>query len=255
MKYPIFIPSLGRWESCLTARLLLKDKIDFLLVVEEKEFEKYVKAFGQTHVLSLGGSDYGDVSYARNWIKERAQSLGFKRHWQIDDDIAGFMHVRNRVTLSESTDEILSAAENFVDHFTNVAQAGFSSSVFGRLATKPFTVNQLPYTCMLIKSDLPFTFTPFTVEDLDFTLQILSAGMCTVQFHMFLFKWSTTGTKKGGYTELNMNGGVLTRQQNTVNRWPSILSRIVKGTKGGTTRVYTNQVWKKFTQRPIKVCG
>ncbi len=249
-KYPIYIPSRGRAHTNLTANLLVKENIPFYLVVENKEYELYASKYGVDKVLNLNGSDFGDVAFARNFIKDHSTALGHARHWQIDDDIAGMMSVKDRVTLSENTDEILSGAEFFVDQYRNIALAGFSSSVFGKLATKPYAVNRFAYTCMLIENGNPFRYTKGTEEDLDYNLQVLTSGLCTLQFSMFLFKWSTTGTRAGGYTDLNAQGKRLNRQTATMAKWPKLLSKIVE--KGDGHRIVTNTVWKNFTQPLVR---
>jgi hypothetical protein len=45
MTYPIYIPSKGRYNNCFSANLLIEEKIDFNLVVQEKEYELYKNHF------------------------------------------------------------------------------------------------------------------------------------------------------------------------------------------------------------------
>jgi hypothetical protein len=238
--YPIFIPSRGRYENNITANMLLNVCLPFYLVVEAKEYQAYVDKFGKKRVLNLGGSDYGGVEFARNFIKKYAkEKLKAKRHWQLDDDIGGLMEVQNRVTLSTDVIRILTKAETFVDQFKNIAIAGLSSNVFGRLSEQPVKFNKFAYTCMLIKSDLPYEWIKGVEDDLDFNLQCLTAGWCTVQFSMFLFKWTTTGTLAGGYTDLYAEGRRLKRQQNTLRKWPQYLTKLAPKSSGGY-RIVTN---------------
>ncbi len=248
MKYPIYIPSKGR-PNGFTAKLLLDAKLDFFIVVEKQDFEAYKKLYGK-RVLNLKGDNFGCVSHARNFIKAHAANSKAKYHWQIDDDIKGFMQVKNRETLSEDTDFILSSVDKFVDKYSNIGMAGLSSSVFGRLIPHAYKVNKFAYTAMLIRSDLPFNFVPGTEEDLDFNLQVLTNKLCTVQFSEFLFKWSTTGTKPGGYTEINKEGRRLQRQKATVRRWPQFYFEI-EHKKDDLYRIVTNNVWKNFKHNLI----
>ena len=39
--YPVYVISKGRYDACLTANFLLKDQVDFRIVVEPQEFDKY----------------------------------------------------------------------------------------------------------------------------------------------------------------------------------------------------------------------
>jgi hypothetical protein len=44
-RYPIYIPSKGGADNCLTAKVLLRDKVPFFLVVEPQEVEAYQRNF------------------------------------------------------------------------------------------------------------------------------------------------------------------------------------------------------------------
>lgn len=250
LKYPVYIPSKGRFKNNLTANLLLKYKIPFYLVVEKNDYNSYSANFSRENLLCLESSDYGCVSHARNFIKNHANAAGYKYHWQMDDDIRGFIEVKGRSTITDDAISILSDVERFSDQYSNLAITSLNSDVFGRLATKDFDVNKFAYTCMLILSNAPCTFTPGTEEDLDFNLQCLTQKLCTVKFNKYLFRWSTTGTREGGYTELNANGKRLARQMKTIYRWNTLLKKLEKKQDG--FRIVTNQVWKHFKHPLIK---
>lgn len=245
LRFPIFIPSLGRHDSNLTARMLLKAGIPFKLVVESHEVELYTKAFGKEYVMPLPGKGYGDITFARNFIKAHANSQGYEYHWQMDDDISTVMKVRNRQTLTKDTRTVLCEVEDFVTNYEDVAVAGLDSSVWGRMKEKELTVNQLAYTIFLVKSDLPFEYRK-GIEDLDFTLQCLTKGWSTIQFHKYIFAWQTTGKRKGGLTEINKDGRMKARCEMTMKYWPQLLTKLAPKSNGGY-RIVTNQVWKRFT--------
>ena len=44
-KYPVYVISKGRADTCLTANFLLKDKVNFRLVIEPQEYDKYAKHY------------------------------------------------------------------------------------------------------------------------------------------------------------------------------------------------------------------
>ena len=75
-QYPIYIPSKGRAEQCLTARCLVNDGVPFKLVVEEQEFDQYAERYGEKNLIVLPFSNQGSVIPARNWIKEHATVEG-----------------------------------------------------------------------------------------------------------------------------------------------------------------------------------
>ena len=88
VNYPIYIPSKGRAEKCITADMLLNDDIDFKIVIEEQDYDSYEKKYGKNKLLILPFSDLGLGAYpARNWIKNYAYSKKQKFHWQLDDDL------------------------------------------------------------------------------------------------------------------------------------------------------------------------
>jgi len=246
-RYPIFIPSKGRFENNLTAKMFLNADIPFRLIVEKKDEYEYRKRYGDESVISLPSSDYGGVWVARNYCKQIATQLGSRYHWQIDDDIKSLMKVENRIVLTRDAGQILSEIENFVDKYSNLAITGLASSVFGRLATTEFTINKFAYTCALFNTGLPYYWRCDIEDDLDYNLQCLTNGWCTVQFQRYLFEWSTTGVRPGGYTEIYAEGKRLLRQRATLEMWPEILPREL-APKGDNYRIITNHIWKGFKQ-------
>jgi hypothetical protein len=73
-KYPIYVISKNRVDVCYTAKFLIKDDMDFKLVVEPQEAQKYKSKFGENRVLILPFSNLGKGSIpARNWCWEHAK--------------------------------------------------------------------------------------------------------------------------------------------------------------------------------------
>ena len=50
-KYPIYIPSKGRWESRYTVRALQRINVPFKVVVEPQEFDNYAAVIDAKHLL------------------------------------------------------------------------------------------------------------------------------------------------------------------------------------------------------------
>ena len=46
-RYPVYIPSKGRADRCLTANFLDRDQCPFTLVVEEEEVDEYAERYGR----------------------------------------------------------------------------------------------------------------------------------------------------------------------------------------------------------------
>jgi hypothetical protein len=78
-----------RFERCLTALCLERDKVPFKLVIERQEMKEYAGRFGEERILLLPFQDRGLIA-ARNWIKDHAKSSGAERHWQLDDNMLHF---------------------------------------------------------------------------------------------------------------------------------------------------------------------
>lgn len=221
--------------------------IKYFLVVEDQDYANYVEAFGSKKVLKLNGSNFGCVAHARNFIKNHALINGHEYHWQMDDDINKIYYHSGGTELSNDVNFVMSNVEKFIGRFKNVGAASLSASAFGKLATKPYSINNLPYTVSIIRSDLPYQYTPGMVEDLDFAFQILSSKYwCTIRFSAFLFAWKGTGTRKGGYTEIDANEGRKQRQQALINKWPQMDMSIIQKYKASSLK--TAHIWRRFTQ-------
>jgi len=68
VRYPIYIISKGRAYNPITAKMFLKENIDFTIAVEPQEYDEYCKTIPQKYVRSLPFKNLGLGSYpARNW--------------------------------------------------------------------------------------------------------------------------------------------------------------------------------------------
>jgi len=252
MKYKIYIPSRKRYEKNLTADLLLGHGIDFKLVVEKNDYEEYYKKYG-SKVLCLEGSDYGGVDYARNWIKKYSKSQGEKKHWQLDDDIrCMYILDEDKKLIKTNPVDVLKNCEKITDEYLNVAISGLAASTFVRFSTKPYEVNKFAYTCFLVRND-DYSWDNNVEDDLDYNLQVLTKGDCTLKFNKYCFAWSTTQSIKGGYTDLYEDGKRLIRMKNTLKKWTIIPGITQKGKIKGQYRLITNNIWKNFKTELIKI--
>ena len=205
-RHPIYVPSKGRWDSRKTHRTLTHMGVFHRVVVEPQEYDKYAGVMDPSILLTLPERKPGDgLHTTRNWIWEHALSEGAEWFWQIDDNIEGFHRLNNNVKVPTPTGTIFRLAEDFVDRFENVAQAGFQYYMFipRKQAHKfpPIYLNNRIYSCTLNRADLPFRYRSFYNDDTDLSLQVLKAGWCTVLFNAFLADKTATMTVKGGLTE------------------------------------------------------
>ncbi len=216
-KYPIYIVSKGRWETRLTSKALERINVPYYIVVEEHEWDEYARVIGPEKVLVLPPEflrdydtcdDVGEArgkgpGAARNFCWEHSLSMGFTRHWVMDDNIASFNRLNRNLMVKVTSGAIFRAAEDFVDRYHNVAIAGFNYDFFAK-AKEPlpaFVMNTRIYSCLLIDNSLPMRWRGRYNEDTDLSLRVLKAGQCTVQFNAFLQEKATTQTMKGGNTD------------------------------------------------------
>jgi hypothetical protein len=205
--YPVYVVSKGRAESRYTSKALEKLGVPYAIVVEPQEFDEYARRIDPSKILALPFSNLGQGSIpARNWIWEHAKESGAERHWILDDNISGFFRYNRNLKTPVSSGTIFRCAEEFVDRYENVAEAGFQYFMFvsrkeGRLP--PFVLNTRIYSCILLRNDLypEFAWRGRYNEDTDLSLRLLKAGHCTVLFNAFLAYKRTTMTMVGGNTD------------------------------------------------------
>lgn len=209
-RYPIYIPSKGRWEYEVrtTSRTLDTLGVPYLMVVEPQERDNYLRAgIPEAQLLILPHSDRGLVA-TRNWIWDHAAASGTPRFWTIDDNIQGFYRLSKNMKIQGNSGAMLRAAEDFVDRYENVPIAGFQYEFFAmrRESYPPFVFNTRVYSNMLLQTDYrekdgsPFRNDPALRynDDTDLNLRVLKSGDCTILFNAFLAKKKGTMMFKGG---------------------------------------------------------
>lgn len=226
-RYPIYIPTKGRADRCKTAEFLRKDGVPFRLVVEPQEVDVYADRFGRDVVLELPFANLGQGSIpARNWLWEHAKATGAERHWCIDDNI---LFIRRNYRDSRARCEAggaLRVVEDWVDRYENIAIGGLAYTFFAAPTPDipPFWLNVHVYSCMLIRTDLPFRWRGRYNEDTDLCLQVLSAGWCTVLVNDFnVYKLGTMTTKGGNTAELYQGDGRLRMARSLERQWPGVV--------------------------------
>jgi hypothetical protein len=238
-RYPVYVPSKGRYESGLTAKFLIKDDVPFYLVVEPQEADEYGKRFGYERLLILPwqGNDErrqqftrereienGGLIAVRNWIKEHATEAGYLRHWQLDDNISGIVRYWKGKKIPCNSGVALAATEDFVDRYENVAIAGLNYRFFPTPGYPPFYLNCRVYSCSLILNSLPHRWRLSYNDDTDICLQVLSDGWCTILVNVFLTNKMRTMVVKGGNTaDLYQGDGRLKMARSLERMWPGVV--------------------------------
>ncbi len=208
-RYPVFVPSKGRWESRLTHKALRKIGVPHKVVVEPQEARNYAAMIPEEDLLILPHRDKGLV-VTRNWIWDYARDTGAARFWTFDDNIRAFYRFNRNLKVMVTSGTILRAIEDFVERYTNVPICGMQYHMFVRRKSDwkvgPFRLNTRVYSNMLIQTDArdrrgkPFRNEGFFNDDTDLCLRVLKAGFCTMLFTAFLIEKAVTMTVSGGMT-------------------------------------------------------
>lgn len=201
-KYPIYVISKGRSNNCLTARELQLMGVDFTLVVEPQEYDLYKSVTSKILVTPFSNLGQGSIP-VRNFVWEHSISLGFERHWVLDDNIEGFHRLNRNEKPKLLSPVFFQCMEDFVERYENVAMAGPNYYSFCKTTDKlpAYYLNTRIYSCILIKNDLPYRWRGKYNEDTDLSLRVLKDGLCTILFNAFLIGKVTTLRMKGGNTD------------------------------------------------------
>jgi len=239
-KHPVYIVSKGRWESRLTSKAFEEMKVPYFIVVEEQEYENYASVIAPEKILildkqylrdydtcdSLGNSLGVGPGAARNFCWQHSISLGASWHWVLDDNIDGFCRLNRNERHEVTSGTIFRIAEDFVERYENVSQAGFEYRFFAggsRRKKPPFRLNTRIYSCILNRNDVPYRWRGRYNEDTDLSLRMLKDGWCTVLFQCFLQNKAATQTIKGGNTaEFYEKEGTLPKSQMLVDLHPDV---------------------------------
>lgn len=238
-KYPIYVVSKGRWESRLTVKALDRLGLDYKVIIEEQEFEKYASVINSSKLIilpfkyleeydtcdNLGFEKSKGPGAARNFALDHSLSLGFKRHWVLDDNIDDFHRLNRNMKIPVRTGATFRAAEDFVDRYSNVPVAGMNYYSFCKTtdSVPPFVLNTRIYSCLLIDGTAGYRWRGRYNEDTDLSLRVLKDGFCTIQFNAFLCGKVTTQRMKGGNTkEFYADEGTLPKSQMLADLHPDV---------------------------------
>jgi TET-associated glycosyltransferase-like protein len=252
-KYPVYIPSKGRADKLVTARMFARDGVPFRVVVEPSQVEAYQAWKDRLLVLPEDGQG---LVYSRNWIKDHSIAEGHARHWQFDDDVRQTYRTYRGNRLPIKSSIALALCEEFVDRYENVALASLNSEFFaparyGMTTTPfpPFYLNARCYTCFLVLNSLPNRWRRRYNEDTDMSLQVLADGWCTVLFNAFMMSTPETMNSKGGQTDIYVDDGRLRMARQLESMWPGTV-RV--GRRHGRPQHIIKDSWQKF-DTPLKL--
>lgn len=203
-KYPIFVISKGRPQSCLTARELDSMGAKYWLVVEPQEADTYTKAGWGGRMITTPFSNLGQGSIpVRNYVWDLAVSDGNRKHWVLDDNIEGFHRLHENEKYKVADETIFRCCEEFSDRYANIALSGMNYHSFAKATdpVPPFYLNTRIYSCILVNHAIPHRWRGKYNEDTDLSIRCLKDGWVTVLFNAFLCGKVTTQRMKGGNTD------------------------------------------------------
>jgi len=244
--YPVYIVSKGRAENGLTTRALHEMNVPHYIVVEEQEYEFYKdgRNFGELLVLPKkyktdyelcdehGFTKSTGPGPARNFCIDHSEQNKFKRHWVMDDNIDAFHYLNRNEKFEVRTGATLRAAEDFVDRYENVAQAGMQYDYFAARKAKmaPFILNSRIYSCTLNLTELPHRYEMVYNDDTDLSIRVLRDGWCTILFNAFLCGKGRTLTMQGGNADIYHQkiNGRLKMATALAERYPDLCKVVTK---------------------------
>lgn len=244
-RFPIFIPTLSRYDSRLTIKALQRMGIEtWWAVVEPQEFDMYAAVVPSSHLLTLDMSykdrydtldDLGRTKStgsgpARNFIWDQSIAMGYSHHWIMDDNISYFARMDNNLRYEVLSGAFFRWQEDFVLRYDNVGMAGPNYEMFVPRKYKhpPLILNTRIYSCNLIRNDIPYRWRGRYNEDTILSLDMLKDGWCTVQFNAFQQKKLATQTVKGGNTTVLYAEGTLAKSQMLVDVHPEYATLVHK---------------------------
>lgn len=243
-RYPVYIVSKGRSENGLTWKALDKCGVDYFVVCEEFEVDLYrEKTNGNILTLpsdylekyetldDLGFSKSKGPGAARNFCIDHSKSMGFERHWVMDDNLDAFHYLTDNEKLEVECPNIFAAAEDFVDRYKNVPVAGFNYYSFCKKTdpVPPFKLNTRIYSCLLIDNFSGYRWRGRYNEDTDLSLRVLKDGFCTIQFNAFLCGKVTTQRMRGGNSkDFYDNEGTLPKSKMLEDTHPDVAKVVWK---------------------------
>jgi TET-Associated Glycosyltransferase len=222
-RYPVFVLSKGRWQNPMTVKFLLRDEVPFRLVVEPSEEAAYREAIPAAPLLVAPRDNMGATG-VRCFIREVAIEEGWERHWQLDDNMADVRRLYRGKRIPCNSGVAFRVCEDFTDRYTNIGVSGLNYQMFVTDETPvPFYLNCHVYSCVLVWNRMPYRWRLPLNDDTDLCLQVLSAGLCTVNINVFHVDKMQTMKMSGGQGVLYHGDGRLRMAKTLERAWPYVV--------------------------------
>ncbi len=224
-KYPVFIPTKGRYELRHTIKAFEAIGVPFHAVVQPQEYDHYAAVMRDPTQIIVLPTDIDGLVPTRNWIWDYAQALGVHRFWTFDDNIRSFYRLNNNIKARVGSGTFLHIIEEFVDRYENMAISGMQYEMFVPRIRQiaPLNINTRVYSNMLIQTNIPYRNRGVYNDDTDLCLRVLKDGWCTVEFNAFLADKINTMKVQGGNTPIYQGDGRLKMAQSLQAQHPDVV--------------------------------
>lgn len=207
-RYPIFIPTKGRYNTPLTINMFDAHRVDYKIVIEKQEYEQYSKVVDKSKIIVVPHQNEG-LTVTRNWIWDYAEYEGYEKFWTFDDNIGRVYRWNRNRRLQVKDGTYLRVVEDFADRYSNLYIIGMNHLSFCKSSdpipayypnTRVYS-NMLLTTKAMLSNGEKLRNKLFYNDDTDLCLRVLKDGLPTIQINAFLIDKATTMTVKGGMTD------------------------------------------------------
>lgn len=251
INYTIYIPSKGRAKYGHTAKLLDDCGItNYFIVVEPQDYDEYAAKYGEDKLVKLSDNDRG-ISFARTFIKNYSREKGENFHWQMDDDMISFRLRMNNKNVKVDPRHCFSIVEAMTDRFSNIGIVGVTHTAFAFSKKQTVALNRMVYGVVLVNNEIKHEWRHGTNEDLDYSLQVLEDGWCTIAYNKVLFDTFSTGKLEGG-NMLNLFAGDGRKKiyEKTAELWPGRFVVKQLDSDRGWTLKHIRRFYNDYKQMP-----
>jgi hypothetical protein len=231
-KYPIFIPTKGRYNTPQTINMFKSHNVEFKIVIEKQDYNEYSKIVNKSDIIVVPHQNQG-LTVTRNWIWDFAEKEGYEKFWTFDDNIGRVYRWNNNRRYQCKDGTYLRVIEDFSDRYENLYIIGMNYMCFCKSNDNipPYYPNTRVYSNMLLTTKAKLNNEEklrnklFYNDDTDLCLRVLKDGLPTIQINAFLIDKSQTMTTKGGMTDYYLSeecNGRLSFVQELYNAHPDV---------------------------------
>jgi predicted house-cleaning NTP pyrophosphatase (Maf/HAM1 superfamily) len=233
--------------------------IKYYIIIARHQYENYAKNFPADKLVVLPDTVI-KISEIRQYILALARQNKETKIWMSDDDLSKFFIKKptnskskeyQLKSISNDTESISSGSSgssdyklveiSFIDYITSaekifdkisfldtkIVQFGFKYSTFA-IPAKPITLNTNIGMIQLLdieKLDVNINYdTSFTtLEDTDFTVQLLKNKLKSCQLNHYIFTAPKSGSGKGGLENEYLSGGKQKGMYQFLNKYPNLM--------------------------------